>query len=155
MSYSLTNPEPYSPNPWPKRIGITVAVLLVAGAAAFWLLRFRQERLLVESFMDALVAGDYQRAYHIWKPAPAYSYQSFLDDWGQSSPLGRIRSYQIIEVRLGGARTLLVPVEGDKPRTVRVRGGDAGVIVRLRINGSQEVRLWVNRADKSLSFPPF
>ena len=40
--------------------------------------------------------------------------------------------------------------------TMRVAGSSSGIVVRVRINGQLEpVRIWVEKKDKSLGFPPF
>jgi hypothetical protein len=126
-------------------------VLALVGTFAWSEFRYYGERRQVERFMDALVAGDYQTAYQLWKPSPAYSYQSFLEDWGETNPHGRIRSYEI--VRIAPPQTV-IGVRGGG--TVSLGDRSSGLIAYVRINGLQEpVRIWVERKDKSLSFPPF
>lgn len=147
----LDGEVPPPPSPWLKRIALVLVVTLVAGGLVYWKLRFYRERRQVERFMDALVAGDYQTAYKLWKPTPSYTYQSFLEDWGETNPFGRIRSYEIVDITTG-------------PPEVGVRGGrtlvlgeeSSGVIVSVRLNGAgAPVRIWVESRDLSLSFPPF
>ena len=43
---------------------------------------------------------------------------------------------------------------GGAPREREFRSAGSGVIVDARINGDQEISLWVEKGDKSLSFPP-
>ncbi|MGA2509297.1 MAG: hypothetical protein ABSG27_03640, partial [Candidatus Acidiferrales bacterium] len=51
---------------------ITAAVFLgLLGGTAWWMLRFHAEKVTVHHFMNAVVAGDMQRAYKIWQPAPS------------------------------------------------------------------------------------
>lgn len=155
---SLLEPEPLPPpNPWLKRIAAAVVLLAAVGGLLYWQFRFYPEKKQVVRFMEALRAGDYPAAYKLWKPAPSYSYQDFLEDWGETTSFGRVRTYEIVGVESGGAELLLLPGQGGPgPRTVKVSGSSSGVIVSVRINNQAEpVRIWVERKDKSLSFPPF
>ncbi|MGH9804674.1 MAG: hypothetical protein ACRD4D_05840 [Candidatus Acidiferrales bacterium] len=158
MSGSLLEPEPLPPpNPWPLRIVMALVVLAVAAGALYYQFRFYREEKVVRLFMDALVAGDYQLAYRIWNPTPAYSFQAFLEDWGETTPFGRVRSYEILEVRPNRGVVLQVPSGGGQaPRNIRVGGDSTGVVARVRINGIEEpVRLWVEANPPRLSFPPY
>ncbi len=128
--------------------GLALALLLAAGA--WYLLRYHAEKSAVKAFFDALAAGDTQRAYQIWKPQPSYTFQDFLDDWGPTGYYGPVKSYRIEAAQAA-------PREG------------SGVIVVIELSPYQpfpedndpvknrrtkEVRLWVERKDKSLGFPP-
>lgn len=128
--------------------GVTFALLLTLGI--WYLTRFSGEKRAVQRFLDAVVAGDTQLAYQTWKPQASYSYQDFLEDWGPSGYYGPIKSYHI-----SGAQA--------------PRKGGTGVIVIVEISPFQpfpasddaaknrharEVRLWVERRDKALGFPP-
>lgn len=152
MSLSLLDAQPPSPpNPWPKRLALVVGLLAVLGSLFYWQFRYYPEQKQVERFMDALVAGDYRAAYRIWKPTPSYRFPDFLEDWGETTSFGRVRSYEIVKISGGSA---VVSVEGG--RTLELNGGSSGVVVSVRINGREPpVRIWVEKKDKSLSFPPF
>lgn len=155
MSLFDAQPSP-PPNPWPYRLAVVLAVLAVVGGLLYWQFRFYPEKKQVERFMDALVAGDYQAAYRLWKPAPTYRYQDFLEDWGETTPRGRVRSYEIVGVEPAASALVAVPQGGGNRRTLQVGGDSSGVIVSVRINGQEPPeRIWVERKDKSLSFPPF
>jgi len=149
---SILDPQPPPPpNPWPLRLGVGAVVLVLVGTFAWSEFRYYGERRQVERFMDALVAGDYQTAYQLWKPSPAYPYQSFLEDWGETNSHGRIRNYEIVRIAPPQNE---VGVRGGG--TLSLGGESTGLIAYVRINGMQEpVRIWVERKDKSLSFPPF
>lgn len=127
--------------------GLAFVLLLALGV--WYLFRFYGEKRTVEQFLDALVAGDTQRAYQIWKPQGSYSYQDFLDDWGSSGYYGPVKSYYIETAQKpkGGSGVIVVvelspyqpfPTDNDAVKNRRTR----------------EVRIWVERRDKSLSFPP-
>lgn len=158
VAISLLDPQPLPPpNPWPKRLALAAVLLAVVGGLLYWQFRYYPEKKQVERFMEALKAGDYRAAYRIWKPTPSYRFEDFLEDWGETTAIGRVRSYEIVGVESSRALLLQVPVEGgERRRTLQVEGGSSGVIVLVRINGvDPPERIWVERKDKSLSFPPF
>ncbi len=159
MSLSLLDEASVpNPNPWIKRIGLTVLVLLVVGGLAYWQFRYYREERLVRRFMNALVAGNYPQAYQVWNPVPTYTFQDFLQDWGEATSYGRIQRYEIVEVKPSRGAILQVPIEGGQQRrTLQVRGGDpTGVVVSVRINGREPPeRLWVETNPPRISFPPF
>jgi len=147
---SLFEPPP-PPSPWPLRIVVGTVVLLLVGSLAFRQFRYYPEKKQVERFLDALVAGDYPGAYQTWGPTPDYTYHDFLQDWGETTPRGRLRSYEIVSV---GPPSREVSVRGSG--TLRVGGDTSGVVVVVRLNGTtEEVKLWVESKDKTLSFSPF
>lgn len=128
--------------------GVALAAML---AGALWYtLRFTPEKHTVEHFMDALLAGDAQRAYQIWHPHPNFTYQDFLGFWGANGYYSPIKSYHILDAGLppqGGSGVIVIlelsayapfPQPEDKIKTAQIR----------------EVQLWVERSDQSLSFPP-
>ena len=134
-----------------RRYFITgAAFVLLVSAGAWYLFRFYPEKRAVERFFDALTTGDTARAYQIWQPQPSYTFQDFLEDWGPSGYYGPVKSYRIETVQNpqhGGSGVIVVvelspyapfPADTDAEKNRRTR----------------EVRLWVERKDKSLSFPP-
>jgi hypothetical protein len=158
MVDSLLEPEALPPpNPWPPRILVAVVVLGVVVAALYYQFRFYREEKLVQRFMDTLVAGDYPEAYRVWNPTSAYSYQAFLEDWGETTTFGRVRTYEIVSLQPGRGVVLQVPAGGDQqPRNLRVSGASSGVVASIRINGIEKpVRLWVEANPPRLSFPPY
>jgi len=126
-----------------------IALLVLLSLSLWYTFRFYPERRAAERFLDALVAGDTQRAYQIWNPQPSYTYKDFLDDWGPTGYYGPVKSYRI--------ETMQSP-----------RGGGSGVVVVAGISPVQpfpqentvesrrtkEVKIWVEFRDKSLGFPP-
>lgn len=158
MAISLLEPEPSSPpNPWPRRLGLALIGVLVVGSALYFPLRHYPEKRHVARFFEALVQRDFHRAYQLWKPKPSFSYQEFLSIWGPKGDYGPIRSYEIVSVESSRGLLLQLPVEGGgKPRTLAVEGNPTGLVVHIRVNNlDPPIRLWVERKDKSLSFPPF
>jgi hypothetical protein len=128
--------------------GVAFAALLTS--ALWYLFHFYPEKRAAVRFFDSVVAGDFQRAYQIWKPSASYSFQDFLDDWGPKGYYGPVKSYHIESVqspRHGGSGVILVvELSPDQPFPADT---DASKNRRLK-----EVRLWVESRDKSLSFPP-
>jgi hypothetical protein len=138
------------PSPLPRYlIGGVIFVLLMTVAVA-WMLRFHSEKKLVDSFFQAVVAGEYQKAYDIWKPPARYTMEDFLDDWGEKGFYGPVKSYQIVTAQ-------------------RPRGGGSGIIVAVEVSPyerfpedsdqakhryTKEVRIWVEKSDLSLGFAP-
>lgn len=117
---------------------IAVLVVIVAVSAyAYW--PYYAARRTVNGFMSSIVKGNFQEAYFIWKPDPkAYSMDSFMQDWGPSSPWGRITSYQIEKV------------------TEPPGGHSTGLVVLVRINGIHtDARLWVEKKSQEMSFYQF
>src|SRR5207245_4395624 len=73
-----------------------LAFVRLVTARVWYLVRFYPEKKAAEHFFNALVVGDTQLAYQIWKPqGSSYSYSDFLDDWGPSGYYGPIKSYRI------------------------------------------------------------
>lgn len=116
----------------------TLLFIIVASLAGWYFFRYQTEKNTVTHFMSTLQAGNTQEAYRLWKPVSGYSYQDFLSDWGPSGEFGPVKGFKISAT--------------DRPKRA------SGVIVVVDVdNGggkTQEVRIWVQRNDQSLSFPP-
>jgi len=157
-SLSLLEAEaPRAPSPWPLRVAAVVAILAVSGVVLYWQFRYYPEKKAVEHFMEALQAGDYQAAYRLWNAPPSYTFSDFLEDWGETTSTGRVRSYEIVSIHPTSGVILQVPIGGgEPPRNLRVSGDSSGVVVSVRINGNEPpVRLWVETDPPRLSFPPY
>jgi hypothetical protein len=119
--------------PLPVLILSVVVLGLIAGLVAFRFWNYRQEQT-VARFLNTLEAGNYQEAYKLWQPAPSYSYQDFLHDWGAEGDYGKIREFVI----LGSSS----------------KGGT--VLVTVRINNEDPPRdIAVDRKTLGLAFSPF
>ncbi|MBI3895610.1 MAG: hypothetical protein HY313_06735 [Acidobacteria bacterium] len=113
--------------------------LLVSGMAFFVLLtayllyqfkNYAEERQALH-FFEALQRQDFEEAYRIWQPSEYYKFKDFMEDWGSNSPQGLVRRFRITGSTARGS----------------------GVVVRVIVN-RRLIRLWVEKKDKSLSFPP-
>jgi hypothetical protein len=123
-------------------------VIFVAFGIWFFFLRFISEKHTVEHFMDAVVAADFQRAYQIWKPHGTYSVQDFMADWGPQGYWGPVKSYRIEAAEQPSGGSGVIVVVEISPFQPFPRNNDP------QSGRNREVRLWVERSDQSLGFPP-
>ena len=109
-----------------------IAFLLILGL--FYKYYNIYEEIRVSQFFRMIIAGDYQAAYKLWQPTASYKYSDFLEDWGDNGYYagGRITSFRL--------------------ESSHSKGGI--VLMRVRLNGTTEVRLIINRDDKHFSFAP-
>lgn len=131
-----------------RRNSIWAAVaIVILCIAALWHLRFWPEEHAVNKFFKLIEAQNYENAYALWMADPdwkqhpdkysRYPFNEFVQDWGPSSEYGAIHSHKIVAA-------------GDPPT-----GRGSGVIVEAEINGRPATaKLWVEKSDKSLGFPP-
>lgn len=135
-------------------IGLAVTVVLL-GILTFtgyvlghgWLFTNLGYEHRVNNFFDALEAKDYPKAYGIyyddpeWQQHPAkysgYSLARFTDDWTTDSPInGPITSHHV-----------------DKSVSAGSGYFGTGIIVAVSVNGDHKIFLYVNRADKTMTWP--
>ena len=109
-----------------------LALTVIAGTVDFLFHNYRQEQQ-VQWFMKRLEARDYQDAYNLWTgTGPArkqYPMSDFMRDWG---PPVDISGYSILDSE-----------SCDKSVIVDVDAGHAG-----------DRKVWVDRSNLSMSFPP-
>jgi hypothetical protein len=146
---SLLEPPPVRTDKsrvWPFTI---VALLAILALVLWFTFRYYPEKRAVGQFFDALVAGDTDKAYALWKPTPSYKKDDFLADWGPAGYYGPVRSYKIlgarapsksdsIAVRIAVSRFSPLPAASDGEKSQKTKF----------------VTLWVSAEDKSFSFPP-
>lgn len=147
MPASIFNAPQYDPERERRRRNriVTIIVLLVVILIVAWRFRYWSEERLVSHFFQTLQNKDYEGAYAIWMhdpqwkqhpPNSRYTYADFYEDWGPGGEWGLITSYH---VDVAG-----VP-----------RGGGSGVIVVVTVNQrAEKARIWVEKRDKTLGFPP-
>lgn len=116
-----------------RRYAITIlAFVALLSGYGYWRFRnFAEEREALRFFQE-LESKNFQEAYRIWQPTPSYKFKDFMEDWGDKGLQGPVHNFELV--------------------TSHRRG--TGVIVEVRVNGNETVRLWVERKDKSLTFPP-
>jgi hypothetical protein len=126
---------------------ISAIVLLLLVAALGWWFRFWPEERIADHFFEALQKQDYETAYGVWMHDPQwkqhqdrfpkYRYGEFYRDWGPGGEWGLIKSHKIYAT-------------GSPP------GGGSGVVVDVTVNDrAQPARVWVEKADKTMSFSPY
>jgi len=128
----------------------TIVALVFALAVALWFtFRYYPEKKVAGEFFDALVAGDTNKAYALWKPTQSYRKDDFIADWGPSGYYGPVKSYKVmsatvrkksnmVEVNVAISPYAPLPAESDGEKSSKTR----------------VVTLWISPEDKSFSFPP-
>jgi hypothetical protein len=121
-----------------KRGLLALLAVVVVGLALFLFFRNFQERRVANAFLDAIRAKDYQRAHNIWgctaaNPCRDYKMDRFMQDWGPNGEYAKASEGRYsIEDACG-----------------------PGVVFTLEIPGVEAVGIYVNRADKTMSFAPW
>lgn len=149
MPSSLLNPPVVKPEK-SRAMAFTIsALVLVLAATLFFTLRYYPEKKAASRFFDALVAGDTQKAYEIWKPTESYTMKDFLADWGPSGYYGPVKSYKIMGAKSPRHSKSVAVDVAISPFSPLPDSSDAEKSAKTRV-----VPLWVMPGDKSLSFPP-
>ena len=117
---------------WKKRLLIAVPLAAILGGYLYYEFKNYPEERAVSRFLQTLEQKNYEEAYRLWQPSQYYKMKDFLQDWGPDGVEGAINEFDITDSHAQGS----------------------GVIVNVRLNGQREISLWVERGDKSLSFPP-
>ena len=126
------------------------ALILIAAIVLYFVFRFYPEQRAAQHFFDAVVAGDMNTAYKLWKPSPSYQMRDFMADWGPYGYYGPVKSYKTVRLHSPEGPSNNVAAEvAISPFTPMPDQQDAEKSRRTRI-----VTIWVNSNDKSLSFPP-
>jgi hypothetical protein len=132
------------------------AMVFTIGALALFVIvllyfafRYYPERRAAEHFFDALVAGDTDTAYRLWKPGPSYAMKDFMADWGPQGYYGPVKSYKILKVNAPKKANAIAVRVATSPFSPLPDAGDAEKSPKTRV-----VNIWVLTHDKSLSFPP-
>ncbi|MBI4460379.1 MAG: hypothetical protein HY648_10025 [Acidobacteria bacterium] len=105
--------------------------LLLTAYLAYQFRNYAEERQ-ARRFFQALQQQDFREAYRLWQPGDSYSFKDFMEDWGPDGFEGPVRQFRITGSTARGT----------------------GVVVRVRVNRRRAITLWVEKKDKSLSFPP-
>jgi len=143
--------EPPVEKPQKSRVmAFTVAALAFTLAVVLWFtFRYYPEKKAAANFFDALVAGDTNKAYDLWKPSASYKLTDFTADWGPGGYYGPVKSYKIMGAK---APTKSDSIEVDvaiSPFSPMPDASDGEKSRKTRV-----VPLWILPSDKSISFPP-
>jgi hypothetical protein len=146
---SLLDPPAAQPDK-SRAMAFTVAALTLVVIVALWFtFRYYPEKKAVEHFFDALVAGNTDLAYQLWKPTSSYAMKDFLADWSPQGYYGPVKSYTILRASSSiGSNAVAVRV-AISPFSPMPEPSDAEKSRKTKI-----VIFWVLISDKSLSFPP-
>jgi hypothetical protein len=133
-----------------RAMAFTVAALAFTLAVVLWFtFRYYPEKKAAANFFDALVAGDTNKAYDLWKPSASYKLTDFTADWGPGGYYGPVKSYKIMGAK---APTKSDSIEVDvaiSPFSPMPDASDGEKSRKTRV-----VPLWILPSDKSISFPP-
>ncbi len=131
-------------------MAFTIGALVVALALfLYFTFRYYPEKMAASQFFDALVVGNTDKAYELWKPSPSYRKDDFLADWGTSGYYGPVKSYKIMSAKAPEKSNSIAVNVALSPYAPLPSAGDAE-----KSRSTKVVTLWVSPADKSLSFPP-
>ena len=113
-----------------------LAVVLISGALYFNFHNYREERQ-VKQFLSRLDSRDYKAAYALFgctdaTPCRYYPFDKFMEDWGPNSG----------HAGFGEARI------------TRSRSCGSGVLLTVDYGTNRQEKLWVERRDMSIGFPP-
>jgi hypothetical protein len=123
---------------------VSVVAIAIVSALGWYLLKNHHQEGVVKSFVDAIRRGDYQGAYRDWgcteqKPCSAYSFDSFLSDWG------------------AGAKNNTPP----DPGVIGITDSEScntGVLLTVTVNSTRIEKLWVDKGgngNDGISFAPY
>jgi hypothetical protein len=123
-----------------------IVAVAVLGSLSWYLLRNHHQEGIVKTFVAAVRKGDYQGAYRVWGCAtsntcPAYTYNSFLDDWGPNAK----SSTQAGDFRPDPA--ILSVIDSEACNT--------GVLLTVEVNQARTEKLWVDRNSDAINFAPY
>jgi hypothetical protein len=125
------------------------ALALFVVVLLYFAFRYYPERRAAEHFFDALVAGDTDNAYRLWKPGPSYAMKDFMADWGPQGYYGPVKSYKILNAKAPPKGNVIAVRVATSPFSPLPDAGDAEKSRKTRV-----LSIWVRTKDKSLSFPP-
>src|SRR5262249_30328190 len=93
--------EPPVEKPQKSRVmAFTVAALAFVLITVLWFkVRYYPEEKAAQHCFDALVAGDTNKAYELWKPSQSYKLDDFKADWGADGYYGPVKSYKIVSAK--------------------------------------------------------
>ena len=146
---SILEPPPETVNK-SRPVTIAVAVLSVVVIVVLWYtFRYYPEKRAADHFFAALVAGETDKAYELWKPSPSYAKKDFLADWGADGYYGPVKSYKIIKAsERHGASGVEITVD-ISPYAPMPEPNEVEKTRKTRV-----VSVWVESKDHSFSFPP-
>ena len=143
--------EPGVEKPRKSRVMLfTVAALAITLAVVLWFtFRYYPEKKAASHFFDALVAGDTNKAYELWKPSETYRLSDFTADWGPAGYYGPVKSYKIMGAKAPRKSDSIEVDVAISPFSPMPEASDGEKSRKTKV-----VPLWILPSDKSISFPP-
>jgi hypothetical protein len=143
--------EPPVDKPQKSRVmAFTIAALAFTLAVVLWFtFRYYPEKKAAANFFDALVAGDTNKAYQLWKPSETYRLSDFTADWGPGGYYGPVKSYKIMGAKAPNKSDSIEVDVAISPFSPMPDASDGEKSRKTRL-----VPLWILPSDKSISFPP-
>ncbi len=134
----------------PNAIKFTLVALALAAIIGGWFMfRFYPEKKAVDHFFDALIAGDANRAYQLWKPSDSYKMGDFLADWGPNGYYGPVKSYEILRATAPKKSNGVIISVAVSPFSPMPGANDAEKSRRTKV-----IPVWVDSESKAMSFSP-
>lgn len=146
---SLLEPPPEKTDKSRAMAFTTVALVAALGIIVWFMFRYYPEKKAAGEFFDALVAGDTDKAYALWKPTSSYRKDDFLADWGPTGYYGPVKSYKIMGAKAPNKSDSIAVNVAISPYAPMPDVADADKSRKTRV-----VTLWITPSDKSFSFPP-
>src|SRR6266545_647735 len=120
-----------------KTVVISVLLLVVIGGGLLFVFHNYREERQVKEFFSLLGSHDYKAAYALFgctdaKPCRYYPFEKFIEDWGPNSGRNGF----------------------DSARITRSRSCGSGVLMTVDYGKNRQEKLWVERQDKTIGFPP-
>jgi hypothetical protein len=146
---SLLEPPPeksHKSQVWKITISVLVLALIVV---LYFTFRYYPEKKAANQFFAALVAGNTDKAYELWKPTASYKKEDFLADWGPTGYYGPVKSYKIMAAKEPRKSESIAVSVAVSPYAPMPEPSDADKSRKTKL-----VTLWVSPGDKSFSFPP-
>jgi hypothetical protein len=120
---------------------ISIVLIVIVAALGWYLLKNHHQEGVVKSFVEAIRKGDYQGAYRDWgcteqKPCSAYSFDSFMGDWGAAAKSNTPPDPGVIGI-----------TDSESCNT--------GVLLTVAVNNARIEKLWVDKTNDGISFAPY
>ena len=146
---SLLDPPPVKQEK-SRAMAFTVAALVLVAAAVLWFtFRYYPEKRAAEHFFDALVTGNTDQAYTLWKPGGNYLKKDFLADWSETGYYGPVKSFKIMGAKTPRDSNVVEVRVAISPFTPFPEETDAEKSKKTKV-----VNLWIQPSDKAISFSP-
>ena len=120
-----------------KTLLISVVTLAAVGGALFFIFHNYREESRVKQFYKLLASRDYKGAYALFgctdtTPCRYYAFDKFMEDFGPNTGHENLSDVRI----------------------ARSRSCGSGVLLTIDLGRNQQEKLWVERHDMSIGFPP-